>query len=742
MYRVIDSSTPTEAAKDLHYEANIKGWQKLTSFNIPADDINEIVYSMSLNDFTKFANGKLCKCKNKFARWIKNDKELLDYLLLAKTNEFIRAKHNSRWYYPTMRTDAPMTLEQVAEKAEAYKGERLRSRYLLQAVRALFTLGQYEKCISLYSTHSTSLMTDSAMHQSVLSYIAGAKARTGNTEEAEKFFAQNGDLESLQACAKYRGDSIPLINAIEMAAMHNPYSPSIASALQELMRKAELLAEENPWEIYEYYQEIKDQDLSDWDRTALDVDPHLPKIYSQLYDLSIKLGNNPNVRNKALWHYTAATIAKLRVDKEQALRLAIKAENAEGDPVVKESAKVLHIWLDAQFSNCDASYDTKLMHHIQWLEQKLVKGIGKYNIQLSVENISKMNRSISFYYWNDMMRCVLLGTVCPKMLKQGRHTRALQLANMAENRLFQIIDSITVEYWTYDDESTWTHKSRNMLIHQYRNPNLCNGPEYKSERMSFKEYRYSRFSNEHDYKNNFFAIIDCVGLDKAIAYTNNVQNPRSQTDKYLNSRGYTNPDYLYDIIGTQCLRNMRYDEAVKYLGKVSPAYRHHQNVDRIDYNPFALEEKENRDQNYFRFEFAREMASLKQSIQTTEEPNQKALLMIRYATGLRSSFLHCWELTQYFKGDPCEGGAKKKDWRKTSHTNYALDEAERIYTKALNMFTDKQIAAEQLYKTANYKTLAEKYPDTHYGNIALTKCDRLVDYHAHKNKHPYDYNYY
>jgi hypothetical protein len=70
------------------------------------------------------------------------------------------------------------------------------------------------------------------------------------------------------------------------------------------------------------------------------------------------------------------------------------------------------------------------------------------------------------------------------MLKQGRHTRALQLANMAENRLFQIIDSITVEYWTYDDESTWTHKSRNMLIHQYRNPNLCNGPEYKSERIS------------------------------------------------------------------------------------------------------------------------------------------------------------------------------------------------------------------------------------------------------------------
>ena len=45
----------------------------------------------------------------------------------------------------------------------------------------------------------------------------------------------------------------------------------------------------------------------------------------------------------------------------------------------------------------------------------------------------------SYYYWNDAMRCILLGTVCPKMMEVGKTTLALQLANMASYSLLNAI---------------------------------------------------------------------------------------------------------------------------------------------------------------------------------------------------------------------------------------------------------------------------------------------------------------
>ena len=57
-----------------------------------------------------------------------------------------------------------------------------------------------------------------------------------------------------------------------------------------------------------------------------------------------------------------------------------------------------------------------------------------------------------------------------------------------------------------------------------------------------------------------------------------VRKPVSELDRYLNTRGYIGSDYLNDIVGTQCLRNMRYKEAVEYLGAVSKAYQKHLNV--------------------------------------------------------------------------------------------------------------------------------------------------------------------
>ena len=78
--------------------------------------------------------------------------------------------------------------------------------------------------------------------------------------------------------------------------------------------------------------------------------------------------------------------------------------------------------------------------------------------------------------------------------------------------------------------------------------------------------------------NSFFEMIDSLGVNAAIRYVQNVRKPVSKFDRYLNTRSYTNSDYLNDIVGTQCLRNMRYKEAVEYLGAVSGTYKSHLNI--------------------------------------------------------------------------------------------------------------------------------------------------------------------
>ncbi len=74
-----------------------------------------------------------------------------------------------------------------------------------------------------------------------------------------------------------------------------------------------------------------------------------------------------------------------------------------------------------------------------------------------------------------------------------------------------------------------------------------------------------------------------------------MQHPQSEFDRYLNARGYTNSDYLYDILGTQCLRNMRYADAVMYFGQVGEKYPYTQKGKLVrgecdnlyDYNPIS-----------------------------------------------------------------------------------------------------------------------------------------------------------
>ena len=683
MYRVYkNQNEPIIDVEDYPGSArNCKEWQLMTSTNIPLEDIYQVVYKMELDEFEKLYDIKQDN-GNKFIEWItQKDRSILDFLLLAKTNEYIRLKRNSRWYYPTMKIGARMTIEEIAQKALSVNEPKLRDRYLLQAIRALFSFGRYEECINLWESEVVRYPKENLMRQLIHPYIAGAEFRVKRSENAIKYFAELGDIGSMLYCAGRAGEELSTVDALELVCKYAPNSRYIEETLQSYVGGLEPDGEYNS--PYKYKESLETR---------------------KLYALCLKMAKSRRSENPGMWYYTAAFLSDLRGDVNKASYFIGLAEKSKKTDYIDESIKVFRIYIDAKTLPYNSSYESKLFSQLKWLDYKIVKCITD---EVRKETIRGYKIAIgeSYYYWNDMMRRILLAEICPRMIKARETTRALQLANMADNRLLGIVNKR--EFYDWVDG------------------------EYKvSEVFTMSGYRYSDNFNDHDYCNNFFEMIDSLGVNVAIKYVRNVRKPTSEFDRYLNARGYTGSDYLNDIVGTQCLRNMRYKEAVEYLGAVSEAYKKHLNVN-IKYDPFSIERKSIKLKSEFRYDFACKMYSSEQSINLTSEPNRKAKLILEYATGLRNSFDLCWGLTQYYRGvnfwkQVCE----KRIWEKDKYTQAARCKAKEMIQLACDIVTDEEVAAEINYALCNYKTVAEKYPNTEKGRLVIGQCDNLRDYHA------------
>ncbi len=714
MYRVYEEpskvASKTESG-DLAPEiaANCAAWQQLTSDTIPLEEIYEVVYKMPLADFKKMCDNREANYENKFAEWItKRDRAILDFLLLAKTNEYIRVKRNSRWFYPTMDIGIDVTIEQVAEQALAAKDKRLRDRYLLQAVRALFSMARYTECVTLWESEASKLPADNIMRKHIQPYIAGAEFRLNNPTKAIDYFAQVGDIESMLFCANSAGKSLSICEAFELVYKYAPNSPDLDKILQSQIRSIEPDGSTfgGYGGGYSEEQEHARNEMIKW-----------------LRPFCLKMAKNSKVENPAMWYYTAAFLSDLAGETSTASYQLSLAEKSKSSAYIDESIKVLRIYLDAKLSKYDATYEAKLFEHIKWLDDKIVNNIDG-GVAVATARGYHLNNGTSYYYWNDMLRRIVLAEVCPRMLKAGRATRALQLANMADNRLLNLVDRKDF-YQRFDIE-----ESNSRYAYDYKN----------IQGATLSEFRYAAHKfNLHDYSNHFFELADSLGVNTLKQYVQNVGNPTSEFDRYLNTRGYTGKDYLNDIVGTHLIREMRYGEAVKYLANVSEDYnQRHLNV-IMQYDPFCVA-RESVGANFdTRYEFAMEMYALEQAIKSEKDPNIKAQKMLRFSIGLRNSFDRCWPMTQYYRGFSywgCVTGSKR-EWESDKYTTTAKKKAQQYAELACQTATDKEVAANIQYELCNFKTVAEKYPNTEKGTLVRGKCDKLIDYHAEKHRtHP------
>lgn len=649
-------------------ETNCRHWQSLTHRDIPLDDIEYVVYTMPLAEYEAFYAMAVYYEDNAFAQWIKrNDPEIMDFLLLAKRNEHMRFQYSSKWYYPTMKVGGPVSLEEIVEQSLGSQSVRLRDRYLLQAVRALTTLKRYDECLELWDREISLLPKDNFMRRLCYEYIAGAYYHTGDVERAMLMFASYGDTGSMYYIAKQQDMDLTTVDIIRYSYL----SGAPLSKFSRDIRKMIVDAETFPV-VYEFGDKpvVTDEILA-------------------IRDLAIEAGGNPNCADRAQWLYIAAYIYMQQGNYAQAKAMLSRAEKAPASDYMKESIKVLGIYLDALTATYNAAYEERLFEQIKWFEERVRLDFNSDDYDYC------MWHDFSENYWYSSMTRILSYTVAPRYLEMGNPARALQLMNFADYLPYKYVTSI--DYYVDNDYGYWWTSS--------------NIEEYRRERGTF---------NRIDYSTWFFNTINKQTPDAAIAYVERALNPISEFDRYLNDVGYTSPDFLYDIVGTLCLRHMRYQEAERYFSLVSLDYQYMLNV-TLKRDPFDALCPEGDRILDFRYRFATTMASLERGIEATTDINRRAQLLLKFGIGMGNSVTTCWPLAYY-------GRSCNDDWRGDSVALALHNRAIISINEALSAFTDDELKAEALYTLGRHYTVVSSYGYTKKAEFVRRHCDNIYDY--------------
>ena len=665
MYRVFDKNS---VVKQDERKENCILWQKLTSSEIPLEDIESVVYKYTL---TQMKDLMSVQDPNAFATWIRTneDEEIYGFLMLAKICENARGLMNDPWYYPSKNDGTYMSLIEIENQAKSYEGTRLKDRYALQAVRAMFSAQRYQECVD-YWTIVEGDLPDGLIKEMACSYLVGAYSRIGKIDYALKYFTDVEDLNSIIFCLRRQGKIEDVADELECIAKYAPDSYQIPEILQWVVADCE------PWGSADYTHRHR------MDTTMVNsIDREL---FDKLYRLSTKMTQQPDSKNKAVWCYTSAFLSDLDAKPYEAWRYIKLATQCPASDYMKESIRVMKMYLDAKVSTYDSAYESRLFNDLKWLDGKIKCNMTDEVREMTGETWGNYLRiNISYFYWNDMLRRILLAEVCPRMLDRGMSVRALQLANLADNMLLNI--------------------------------NNCMGGK------SLREYRSSDGYNSIDYCSEFFMMMkDSVTITELISYVNNtISGQYTPFDKFLNERGFIDKDYFYDLIGTRYLGEFNYGKAVKYLDKVSSSYQSRLNTEPyMSRDPFSIHEASLTNFEDYKLTFAKEMLRLEKSIAQSTDNSKKALDMIRYGTGLRNSCWYCWTLTEY---------------RRTCYDSYELakpvfNRVESIYKEALSLVDNDELAAAAHVQLCQWKTAVEDYPDTYAAKYTKMVCDNLCDY--------------
>ena len=701
LFHLMDKQEWVQETYNINERENCRLWQEQTLSIFTPEEIKAVVYHYKLETLRQLKEGRNPQesLGNNFAQWLRETKndEVLDYLILAKTCEWLRLEHQSPWYYPCKSDPVRCSLSDVVETALSHNDDAMAERYALQAVRAMITLRQYEKCVD-YWEKTVCHFPDGLMRQMIEPYVAGAYYHSGRIDEAKRMFALLGDVDGLLLCENKIGKSLSLVEGIEL--------------LYETLPDCPHFKQKNQWLLGNVEPNL------DWDEfSGYCFNVEKAKSITQLEELCDRVLKEGRVSDPAMWAYSACYIALIKGDDHKADKYLRIAEKNVKDEALEASVKVMRIYIDAKLCDYNKAYEQKLFGQLVWLQRQVESNVTN-DVRKSAGELYGLNLNISFYYWNDALRCILLGTVCPKMLEKGNTNLALRLANMADYTLLNCTGLV------YDDH--WDERRS----------------EYVVDSLTLEQYREDSQFNWYDYRNNFAGMMDTLSANQLAAYVKSVERPQSAFERFLDAHSYTDLNFLNEILGTHYIREMRYAEAQRTLAKLSYNFYRRTNVYKeglLDFDPFSHQRTSWSGVLDAKYQFACQMSQYEEEITQDSDPNRKAVAMLKMATGLYNSSLRgrSFALGFYQSGYVFStlNGSEGKNWEQTE---MLCRRANELCQQALRLFTDDEQAAEAQYELGNLYTVTSWYPKTKTAQYVKAHCDCYWDYHIERDLYMLD----
>ena len=659
VYRITDNylkKTEVDPAYLPGSNENCQLWmQQLQAETIGPEEVYEIVYKANLDSLASLAE------YNAFATILLGNPEALKVLRLAKDCEKARfVVTRDPWYYPVEDDSEHQALEQILVRARDCTSELFRSRYFLQEIRALFSLGRFEEIINRWEEMNSSL-PDDILKELTLRYVAGAKYNLHDVDKAVELFLSIGDLTSAIGCMELweKGD-------LEAAVEINVNYTGMRTLLEDAIRAVcynDSISEENRLDRLMEIRRVCDAALT----------------------------KNPS--DKAVWYYTAAYIDYYKDDFSAAQKSLKKARKAlKDDPVLDGSVKVLDMLIDARSSRHGFFYERRLVKDLKWLDSQIVGNLtDEIRERTAEDNGWMMRANLSYYYWNDMMRALTLGILAPDYIKAGKTTKALQLANMADNRL---LDLTGVDTYDFADGQF----------------NIIRGVPYK-------EYLKKEDVWKPLYSNIFFEMADTLSAAKFASYVKRALSPKNEFDRFTAERGYVDRDYLNDIAGTKMIRERRYADALKYLEQLPADFQDRLNAKEYlnAYTPSA------------KLDFVRNMLDHEEEMRSSDAETA-ARAKYHYGREMMMQYRTNWFLSYYgWSAYPTEYEQRVNE--------EGMNLAEKLIVEGMETMPDKESAAYMQYEMCNFKTAAEKYPGTEAAGWVQANCDVWEDYHGERPIH-------
>lgn len=609
--------------QDVHaalYQADYREWKEFLAYNVSS--LQPDHQTKLLHSFRTYFGITPSLPDNAFVRRLiaTADTEALAYICLCKTYEEVRQQQLSPWYYSCGWDGCDMTMDSIARVSMANKGSRYADRYLLLATKSLHALRSDAECVRLWEQRGSQL-PQGCLRDEIEGYVAGSYLRLGQRDKAFETFVRLGDIPSLV----YATGSAEQV--CEILYEQNPNNAYFPSTLQKFLYAMENDDLSNAYGQYEIYLDSAGR--------------------QRLLRLCLRAMADSRVQDKGIWCYTAAAIHHCYNRSQQALHCLQDAENGCRDTFLCRSIRLFRCYLHACLDPVDDRYEQFLLGELRWIDTELQKEFASLdpNVRYALQHFDELTySSLNKLYTHDAMRKILLDKngACARLAQHGRSVRALQLANMAENRLFAVThNEVMPMVRTRLGQFEYTNGWGGLDFFYY-----C---EVNPDSLRKATYVDTLNHNNHDYSNYAFWIADTMTAARLVEFFERTAGtPHDDFDRFLADKGYRDTNYWYEIIGTHYLREGDYYNAVRYLREVSADFVHNQNI-YFEWDPFSYDRQPLRYQWHPKLVFAERMLWLERQMRQEQDPDRLGLMMLSYSIALRNAADMCWSYLSYGK---------------------------------------------------------------------------------------------